>query len=698
MPALVNLPLPEFIRFGREICGDLAQAERREWWLANGLGGYAAGTIAGSLTRRYHGLLIAPVNPPLGRHLVFARAEAVLHDGERAWELATNHWTGGEVAPQGHVHIESFHLEGRMPVWHYTVGALRLEQRIWMEPGAHTTYVAWRLTNPASGQATPRLRVRFMVNARDHHGSARPWDFNPVIEQDGQRLIVTHPNWFRLHLKIPAGLLRSDHTWIENLDLPLERERGLDPPDNHLCVGEALFDLLPGEWVGFAASLNEDASPYLEEALRRFQAHDRGVLARARLHAPGLREAPAWLQQLVLAADSFVFARPLPEVPDGESVIAGYPWFGDWGRDTMIALPGLTLATGRLESARRILETFARFVDRGMLPNVFPGAGDQPEYNTVDAALWYVEAWRAYLEAARDRAALARVFPVLESIIDWHARGTRYGIGVDPADGLLRAGEPGVQLTWMDAKVGDWVVTPRIGKPVEINALWYNALCVMAGFARQLEKPAERYETLAAQVRAGFARFRRTEGGLFDVLDGPAGDDDSVRPNQIFAVSLPHSPLSADTQAAVVAECARELLGSYGLRSLTPAHPDYRPRYQGGVWERDGGYHQGPLWGWLLGHYALAHYRVNSNAAAAQQLLEPVQDHLRDAGLGTISEIFDGDLPHTPRGAPAQAWSVACVLEAWWRLDQARRAGATAEMADNATINSDDNRQTSGGR
>jgi len=677
MPALVNLPLPEVVRFGREVCGDLVQAERRDWWLTNGLGGYAAGTVAGSLTRRYHGLLIAPVNPPLGRHLVFSRAEAVLLDGGREWELGTNHWADGAVAPQGHVHIESFHLEGRMPVWHYAVGALRLEQRIWMEPGAHTTYVAWRLISPAPGEATPRLRVRFLVNARDHHGSARPWDFNPVIEQQGQRLIVTHPNWFRLHLKIPAGLLRSEHTWIENFDLPLERERGLDAVDNHLCVGEALFDLLPDEWVGFAASLNKDVSPYLEEALRRFQAHDRGVLARARLHAPGLREAPAWLQQLVLAADSFVFARPLPEAPDGESVIAGYPWFGDWGRDTMIALPGLTLATGRLESARRILETFARFVDQGMLPNVFPGDGNQPDYNTVDAALWYVEAWRAYLEAARDCATLSRVFPVLESIIDWHVRGTRYGIGMDPADSLLRAGEPGVQLTWMDAKVGDWVVTPRIGKPVEINALWYNALCVMAGFARQLEKPAERYDTLAAQVRAGFGRFVRTEGGLFDVLDGPAGDDASVRPNQIFAVSLPHSPLSTDTQAAVVAECARELLGSYGLRSLAPAHPDYRPRYQGGVRERDGGYHQGPLWGWLLGHYALAHYRVNGNAAVAQRLLEPVQDHLRDAGLGTMSEIFDGDPPHTPRGAPAQAWSVACVLEAWWRLDQARRATDT---------------------
>ena len=681
MPPLINPSLPECIRFGREICGDLAQAERREWWLANGLGSYAAGTVAGSLTRRYHGLLIAPTDAPLGRHLVFARAEAMLTDGTREWALCTNHWAGGAVVPQGYVHIESFHLEGRIPVWRYAAGALRLEQRIWMEPGAHTSYVAWRLLTPLRNGAAVHVRVRLLINARDHHGNARPGDFNPVIEQTGRRLDIIHSGGPHLSIRMTAGELRGDRTWIENFDLPAERERGLDPTDSHLCVGEAVLKLAPDRWSGITASLHAGASPALEEALRRCQAHDRDVLARAQLHSPGLREAPAWVQQLVLAADSFVFARPLPGIPDGESVIAGYPWFGDWGRDTMIALPGLTLATGRAESARRILETCARFVDQGMLPNVFPGAGDRPDYNTVDAALWYVEAWRACHESLRDHAALAQVYPVLESIIDWHVRGTRFGIGMDPADGLLRAGEPGVQLTWMDAKVGDWVVTPRIGKPVEINALWYNALCSMAGFARQLGQPAERYVALAARVHTGFARYRRAGGGLFDVLDGPAGDDASVRPNQVLAVSLPHSPLPAAAQAAVVAECASELLGSYGLRSLSPAHPDYRPHYQGGVWERDGGYHQGPLWGWLLGHYALAHYRVNGDADAALRLLEPVQDHLRDAGLGTVSEIFDGDPPHTPRGAPAQAWSVACVLEAWWRLAQARRTNHTTDTA-----------------
>jgi 4-alpha-glucanotransferase len=375
----------------------------------------------------------------------------------------------------------------------------------------------------------------------------------------------------------------------------------------------------------------------------------------------------------VLAADSFIFARPLPEVPDGESVIAGYPWFGDWGRDTMIALPGLTLATGRHESARKILETFARFVDGGMLPNVFPGAGAHPEYNTVDAALWFIEAWRSWWQAIGDLPALKQVYPVLAGMIDAHVNGTRYRIGMDPADGLLRAGKPGVQLTWMDAKVGDWVVTPRIGKPVEINALWYNALQAMAEFSDALQLPAQHYRELAARARAGFRRFVRPDGhGLFDVIDGPGGDDASVRPNQIFAVSLTHCALDPVDQANVVKTCYRELLCGLGMRTLSPEHPDFRARYTGGVWERDGGYHQGPVWAWLLGHYALAEYRVHGSATAAQARLEAIGDHLLDAGLGTVSEIFDGAPPHTPRGAPSQAWSVACILEAWWKLEKAK--------------------------
>ena len=660
--------LPDFIRFGRAICGDLAQAERREWWLGNGLGAYAAGTIAGTLTRRYHGLLIAPVEPPLGRWLVFSKAEATLIDGEREIPLFSNRWGSGVLDPVGHLYLESFHLDGRMPVWRYAVGRWIIEQRIWLEPGANTVYVAWRLDAVAATQAL-ELRVRLLVNARDHHGNMAPGGFTPRVGMVGDRLEVVCHDRFTLRLQTADGRLQAAWDWIENFDLPLERERGLPDRDAHLWVGDALLTLRPGQWSGITASLHETAPADLGAALCRFLDRERGLLAGARPALGG--SPPAWIEQLSLAADSFLFARPLPDLPDGESVIAGYPWFGDWGRDTMIALPGLTLATGRLDSARRILLTFARFVDQGMLPNVFPGAGETPAYNTVDAGLWYFEAWRAYLETSHDKAALAEVFPVLAEMIDWHVRGTRYRIGRDSADGLLYAGEPGVQLTWMDAKAGDWVVTPRIGKPVEINALWYNALMIMAEFAERLGRSPQIYSALAAQARQGFQRFIRPDGaGLYDVLDGPTGDDPSTRPNQLFAVSLPHSPLDADRQRTLVEVCGRELLTSYGVRSLTADHPHYHPTYLGGVWERDGGYHQGAVWGWLLGHYALAEYRVYGDAEAAQNRLQPIRDHLLDAGLGTVSEIFDGVSPHLPRGTPAQAWSVACALEAWQRLEQ----------------------------
>jgi len=672
----MKIDTPQLVHFGREICGDLAQAERREWWLANGVGGYAAGTVAGTLTRRYHGLLIAPVTPPLGRILVLAKADARLIDGEREYPLFANRWGGGSADPAGHLGIESFRLEGRMPVWTFACGAARIEQRIWLEPGANVSYVAFRLVNGTVKPDRPlRLRIALLVNARDHHGSGQPHDFAPTIETAAGELRVCHPDRFTLRVKARGGEIMARGDWYDNFDLPLERERGLPDRDSHFLAGEATLELSADAWTGVVAGLAPDIAPDLDAAIGRFRAHDVLQLTRARSAVDEMRGAPPWIDQLVLAADSFVFARPLPGVPEGQSVIAGYPWFGDWGRDTMIALPGLTLATGRFDAASRILRTFARFVDRGMLPNVFPGSGETPEYNTADAALWYVEAWRAYVEATADLPTLREVFPVLQDIIDWHVRGTRYGIVADPKDGLLRAGEPGVQITWMDAKVGEWVVTPRIGKPVEINALWYNALAAMVDFADRLGLPAVNYRRLAEAAKAGFARFINVAGdGLYDVLDGPDGDDATLRPNQIFAVSLPHSPLSPAIQARVVAIVGRELLTSYGLRSLAPSHRDYRPVYAGGVWERDGGYHQGPVWAWLLGHYALAEFRVSGDAVRAQHRLAPIADHLADAALGSVSEIFDGAAPHSPRGCPVQAWSVACTLESWWRLERARCA------------------------
>ena len=379
---------------------------------------------------------------------------------------------------------------------------------------------------------------------------------------------------------------------------------------------------------------------------------------------------------MVLAADQFIAARPLDGAADAKTILAGYPWFSDWGRDTMIALPGLCLATGKPWLARNILRTFSRFVSEGMLPNQFPRAGEAPVYNTVDATLWYFEAVRQYFEATSDIGLLHELYPVLEGIMDAHVRGTRYHIHVDPADGLLYAGEPGVQLTWMDAKVGDRVVTPRIGKPVEVSALWLNAAASMGRFAHALGRNSARYDGLAERARAGFARFWNAEKQFcFDVIDAPGspdGKDTALRPNQIFAVSLPETALTPEQQRAVVDVCARELLTSFGLRSLARNEAGYRGLYAGGVEERDDAYHQGTVWGWLLGPFALAHLRVSGNAGEAMSFLEPMFSHLKAAGLGTASEIFDGDPPFTPNGCVAQAWTVGETLRAWRVITAAR--------------------------
>jgi predicted glycogen debranching enzyme len=386
------------------------------------------------------------------------------------------------------------------------------------------------------------------------------------------------------------------------------------------------------------------------------------------------------VQQLILAADQFLVARPLPKDPDGRSVIAGYHWFNDWGRDTMISLPGLTLATGRADEVAIILRTFAQFLADGLLPNNFPDrAGQVPGYNTADATLWYILALRAYREATGDNALVAELLPALREIVESHLAGTRYGIGVDSNDGLLRAGEPGVQLTWMDAKVGDWVVTPRIGKPIEINALWYNVLRSIASFlvANGDFATAARYDAQADRARESFRnRFRRTDRDyLADVVDGPDGDDWSMRPNQLFALSLPYPLLEGEEARVVLASVGRALLTSFGLGSLSADNLAYRGTYGGDQIHRDGSYHQGPIWSWLLGAYADVSFRLDGDREAALAILRPIGDHLRDAGLGSISEIFEGDAPHLPKGCVAQAWGVAEILRSW------RSIAATAATA-----------------
>jgi predicted glycogen debranching enzyme len=661
------------IHFGREICGDLATAEKREWLVTNGIGGFASGTVAGLQTRRYHGLLFAALKPPLGRTLLASNVqESIEYDGRR-YDLHSCRWADGSVSPEGFHLVESFRLEGTTPVWSYALGDASLEKRVWMEQGANTTYASYTL---AQGCHPLRIEIKAFVNYRDYHSCTRAggWRMNIERIENGLR-VSAFDGATPFYLLSQTAEAEPAHDWYYNFDLASERYRGLDDREDHLHAGTFRGALTLGETLTIVAST--DAAPNLDGISTHFaqRAHEKALLDNWSAAKPeASREAPWWVRQLVLAANQFVVSRPLADDSDGLSLIAGYHWFGDWGRDTMIALPGLTLTAGRPEIAARILRTFARFVDRGMLPNVFPDEGETPEYNTADAALWYFETVRQYVEATGDMSLLRDLYPVLQEIIDSHVNGTRYQIHVDPNDGLLYAGEAGVQLTWMDAKVGDWVVTPRIGKPVEINALWLNALSSMRKFAQLLGRSSAAHEYLLKRTRKGFHRFwNEAAQCCFDVLDGPNGNDPSIRPNQIFAVALPETTLTSEQQKAVVDTCARHLLTSHGLRSLAPDDPQYRGRYGGSPIDRDGSYHQGTVWAWLLGPFALAHLRVYNDPARAGQFLDPMADHLNVHGLGSISEIFDGDAPFQPRGCIAQAWSVAEVLRAWTKIVAARR-------------------------
>jgi len=657
---------PPVLELGRDLCGDPHFSTGREWLVTNGLGGYASGTVSGVLTRRYHGLLVVALKPPVARTLLLTKLdETVTYDGQ-AYPLFANRWQGGQLEPEGYRYLECFHLEGTTPVWTFALADALMEKRAWMQQGANTTYIRY---DHCRGSRPLVLSIKAIVNHRDHHGNTRAGDFEMRVEPlpGGLRMVAGESEPF--YLLADGAVVTPQHEWYTGYYLSVEDYRGLDALDDNLYAGRFEATLEPGQSLTLVAST--EAAPRLDglAAYAERRAYEAELLETAR---PVMGSVPPAIEQLLLAAGQFIVRRNLPGEVEGRSVMAGYPWFSDWGRDTMISLPGLAMATGRHELAASVLRTFAHYMDRGMLPNRFPDEGEAPEYNTVDATLWYFEAIRAYHTATGDDALLRDLFPVLQEIVDWHLRGTRYQIRADKADGLLYAGEPGVQLTWMDAKVGDWVVTPRIGKAVEINALWYDALCIMADFARFLGEPAERYETLTERARAGFARFWNEEVGYcYDAIDASDGDDPSLRPNQLLAVSLAHSPLPPEQQKLVVDACARHLLTSHGLRSLAPGHPAYTGHYGGDRRTRDGAYHQGTVWGWLIGPFASAHLRVYRDPAAARSFLHPMLRQLDSHGLGSLSEIFDGDPPFAPRGCIAQAWSVAEVLRVWKETENA---------------------------
>ena len=642
-----------------------------EWLETNGLGGYASSTLTGTNTRRYHGLLVAATEPPVGRAVLLSKLEETLVVGDERFELSMNEYPG-VTSPEGDRYLKGFAIDP-FPRFIYEAGGLTLTKTIFLVQGENTLVVSYGIEG-AAGRSV-HLDVRPLLAFRDYHalGHERSDWGRAMGILPGRITLEPSATLPALSIAHDGAVLEESASWYRDFEYRRERERGFDYREDLFSPFRLMFDLSTrGRAVLVVSTETREAAeePELrkaEEARRRF--------------VQGSPEDPAALRAFRRAADQFLVVRGTSNLDDSTfgsrdlvaaspgTVLAGYPWFTDWGRDTMISLTGLTLLSGRPEVARQILSTFAGALDAGMIPNRFPDGGQTPEYNSVDATLWFFEAVRSYRQATRDDAFVRELYAKLLEIVAAHERGTRFGIRLD-ADGLLASGADGVQLTWMDARVGDRVVTPRRGKPVEIQALWYNAICFLSGLARDFSDlaNAERFSALAVAARESFERlFWNEEAGcLYDVIDGDFRDA-SIRPNQIFAISLRHALILGPKAERVVAAVKRHLLTPYGLRTLAPSDPRYIGRYEGGPAERDGAYHQGTVWPWLIGPFVLATLKVNGTTEGRRQAAEalrPLVAYALGQGLGQLPEIFDGDVPHRPAGCIAQAWSVAQVIEA----------------------------------
>ena len=641
----------------------------REWLVTNGLGGYASGTLAGPPTRRYHALLVAALPAPLGRLALLAQLDERIRLPSR--RVA---WLG---RAESDVALIDFRLVGGLPVWRYALDDIVIEKRAFMPHEHNSIVVTYTL---AQGERV-RLGLRPMVGVRMHEA--------PVDRTVPQEPIVSaHHNWLDVIVGGGVPTIRMavrDHlatftvdTISEDLHYEIEEQRGYPADGRTWSPGYYKLDLQEHEQVTFIGSTETPASL---DALSPDESWSTELERRTRLLAAAGSPPPDTLTaELVLAADQFVI-KPVTRTADsarakaaGEStrsIIAGYHWFTDWGRDTMISLDGLTLSTGRAPEARDTLLTFAQHIHDGLIPNLFPEGDQHGLYHTADATLWFFHAIDRYVSSTGDIETLSHLVPALDEIVRCHRAGTRFGIHVD-TDGLLTQGDPNLPLTWMDAKVEDWVVTPRRGKPVEINALWYNALRLLSDWRRQLQIAGGELDALAPLTRRSFNQRFWFEGGgyLFDIVDGEAGDDATCRPNQVLSVALRHPVLDESRWAAVIGVVSERLLTPYGLRTLEQAHPDFKAQYFGDLRARDAAYHQGTVWAWLIGPFIDAWLRVHPGGREqARMFLGAFGGHLNDACIGTISEIFDGTEPHAPRGCVAQAWSVAEVLRGLIRLN-----------------------------
>jgi len=650
----------------------------REWLVTNGLGGYAFGTVEGTLTRRFHGLLIAALPAPLGRVLMLSTVSQEIdltRDDGRHDTLV--------VGGSGHADLplREFALEWGLPVWRYGTDAVALERRVWMPYGQNTVHIAYRLVR-APGPVSLILRPQLQFRHHEALFSDTPTVPYALHVVEDRFTVSAGDDRPVLHLAIDgaAPLFTVDPAKRPDVGYAMEADRGYDASGTLFSPGAFHITLVPDRLTTLVASVEPWA---MSRALPSEESQQSEIERRRQLvaQAPLAASIPMG-PELVLAADQFlvlpagraedhVRARAVGD--DARTVIAGYPWFTDWGRDTMISLEGLTLLTGRVAEAGAILRTFAHYVRDGLVPNLFPEGEREGLYHTADASLWMFHALDAYVRISNDELTLRRLVPTMIDIVEHHVQGTRFGIGVDPADQLLRQGAEGYQLTWMDAKVGDWVVTPRRGKAVEINALWYNALRVLAGWLERFgpHEGAGRYHERADAVARAFnERFWYDAGGyLYDVVDGEHGDDPACRPNQLFAISLPNPVLDRRRWRAVVDTASRVLVTPVGLRTLSPDHPDYHPRYDGDLRARDAAYHQGTGWAWLAGPFVDAWLRVYpGDLEGARRSLAGLYAHLDEACIGTISETFDAERPFLPRGCVAQAWSVAELLRVSMRV------------------------------
>jgi len=662
---------------------DVESMVLREWLVTNGLGGFASGTIAGVITRRYHGLLIAALGNPLGRTVMLSHvAEQVRFADGRRVEVGGRERSGDAPDAHGAGHLVEFRLEAGLPVWRYDIDGTIVEKRVFMPHMQNTVEIAYELV---SGADSVELALRPSVNFRPMEAPVSeplgwPYEFRAVGDEHEIALCDSRypPLRMRLWAEDPTFTLKGKR--IDNVQYPVEESRGYQNRGDLWSPGYFLMKLPRGRRAAFVASTEPVDTMGVLEPQAAFAAEQR---RRERLVAqadPAAREGRG--AELVLAADQFIItpagrveetARAHAFGDEVRTVIAGYHWFTDWGRDTMISLEGLTLATGRHVEAGYILRTFGHYVRDGLIPNLFPEGKTEGLYHTADATLWFFHAVQRYIECSGDRLTLAALYPTFKSIVDWHVRGTRFGIHVDGRDGLLAQGAPGYQLTWMDAKVDNWVVTPRRGKAVEINALWYNALRLMQQWAADAHDPAEAdYRSRADRARDSFnARFWYPAGGyLYDVVDTEqGGDDPKCRPNQVLAIALDHPVLDKQRWEPVMRVVHDRLLTPVGLRSLAPGDPDFKPRYFGDLRARDAAYHQGTVWAWLIGPYIDAWLKVHpDDTAGADRVLDGLLNSLDSMCAGTIAEIFDAEPPFTPRGCVAQAWSVAETLRVLVRL------------------------------